>query len=399
MLGLFILIGTVLFGFASLSFIKHMVRYHRSAAQTNAQLLSFLFETIRSVIKVITSNAQTQIFHRWLNMELSKMSRLMRAQYLLVYYRVLEFIFPIITVISLYFLMVDYNLWEPTHPKLSIGNFISIQMAMTQYFMSLSKIVEVIDKLLRHIPKIERSQILLSEQGEKDEPEKIKTVLKGKIEFQNVSFRYQKDNPYILKNVSFTINPQEWVAVVGPSGAGKSTLIRLILGLEVCDEGTILLDDIPIQQLDMPTVRYHTATLLQNPQLLTGNILENLRASNPYLTENEMKSLLKRVALLDEIMNMPMQQYTIIAGDGRSISMGQRQRLVLARCLAKPCSLILLDEATSSLDNFSQEVILNTLKQIPVTRVSVAHRLSTIQKADKVILMDKGKIISQKTQR
>jgi ABC-type bacteriocin/lantibiotic exporter with double-glycine peptidase domain len=265
---------------------------------------------------------------------------------------------------------------------------------LTQYFISLTKMVEGVDKLLRHIPKIERSQLLLKEQAENDHSEKIKTMLKGKIEFQNVSFRYGTDGPHILKNINLTINPKEWVAIVGPSGAGKSTLIRLILGLEKCDEGTILLDDIPIEQLDMQTIRHYTATLLQNPQLLSGNIIDNLRASNPYLTENEMKTLLQRVSLLDEVMNMPMRQYTIIVGDGRSLSMGQRQRLVLARCLAKPFSLILLDEATSSLDNYSQEVILSTLKQMLVTRIIIAHRISTIQKADRVILMDKGTIVS-----
>jgi len=116
-----------------------------------------------------------------------------------------------------------------------------------------------------------------------------------------------------------------------------------------------------------------------------------LHASNPNLTEEEMLALLRLVAIRDDVTNMPMGLNTVIMGDGRTFSMGQRQRLVLARCLAKPLSLILLDEATSALDNFSQDVILKTLKQLPITRITVAHRPSTIRCADRLIVMDKGK--------
>jgi ABC-type bacteriocin/lantibiotic exporter with double-glycine peptidase domain len=108
-----------------------------------------------------------------------------------------------------------------------------------------------------------------------------------------------------------------------------------------------------------------------------------------------MLGLLKLVAIRDDVTNMPMGLSTIIMGDGRTFSMGQRQRLVLARCLAKPLSMIILDEATSALDNFSQNVILDTLKQLPITRITVAHRPSTIQCADRIIVMEKGKIVDQ----
>ena len=169
----------------------------------------------------------------------------------------------------------------------------------------------------------------------------------------------------------------------------------MILGLEECISGTILLDDIPLQQLDMQTIRRQVATVLQNTQLLPGSIFDNLHASNPNLSEQEMMALLSLVAIKDDVTKMPMGLSTVIMGDGRTFSMGQRQRLVLARCLAKPLSLILLDEATSALDNFSQDVILNTLKQLPITRITVAHRSSTIRCADRIIHLEQGKVVDK----
>jgi len=392
-LGFIIFVATLLFGTLSFFLIRRMLSYHRSITQTNAQLISFLFEAIRSVVKVKTSNAQSRVFQRWLNMELSKMSHFIRAQYLLVYYQVGEFVFPIVISVSLYFLVVGYSPWGQATPLLTIGKFISAQMALAQYFTSIIGMLGVVDQLLHLIPNIERTKPLLEERGEQDGIKKIQTFLKGKITFQNVSFRYDPGGPLVLNTINLTINPGEWVAFVGSSGAGKSTLVKLILGLETCSEGTIFLDDIPLQQLDMPTIRRQVATVLQQTQLLPGSIFDNLHASNPNLNEEEMMSLLKLVAMYEDVTHMPMGLNTVIMGDGRTFSMGQRQRLVLARCLAKPLSVILLDEATSSLDNFSQEVILNTLKQIPITRITVAHRPSTITRAHRVITMERGRIV------
>jgi len=394
LLGLIVLLATLLFGIASFFLIQRMIHYHRSIAQTNARLMSFLFEAIRSVVKVKTSNAQKHIFQRWLNMEFSKMSRYIGAQYLLVYYHIIEFVFPIAIVTSLYFLMVGNDPLAPTPPALSVGKFVSVQMALGQYFAALIGMMQIVDRLLSLIPHVERVQPLLKAKGEQDGEQKVQTILKGKITFRNVSFHYDSTGPLILDNVNLTINAGEWVAIAGPSGSGKSTLIKLILGLEKCDRGgEILLDDMPLEQLDMPTVRRQVATVLQHTQLLPGSILDNLRASNPNLTEEQMLSLLQLVAIRDDVLNMPMGLNTVIMGDGRTFSMGQRQRLVLARCLAKPLSFILLDEATSALDNLSQSVILNTLKQIPITRITVAHRPSTFRYADRVIIMEKGRVV------
>lgn len=397
LLGLIIFLATLVFGIISVFIIRRIVSYNRAETQTNARLMSFLFEAIRSVVKVKASGSKTHIFQKWLNMEFTKMSHSIGAQYLFAYYQIIEFAFPVIISVSLYFLMVDVDPLSSAKPALPIGKFITVQMALGQYFASLMGMVGVLDKLLRLIPHMERVRPILKEKSEQDGEQKVQTILKGEIVFRNVSFSYSSTGPLILDNVSFTINAGEWVAIVGPSGAGKTTLIRLILGLEKCQKGTILLDGVPLDQLDMPTMRRQIATVLQHTQLLPGSIFDNLHASNPNLTEEEMFSLLQLVAMDEDVANMPMGLSTVIMGDGRTFSMGQRQRLVLARCLAKPLSVILLDEATSALDNVSQSVILNTLKQIPITRVTVAHRPSTIQQAERVIMMDKGRIVEPTT--
>jgi ABC-type bacteriocin/lantibiotic exporter with double-glycine peptidase domain len=392
-LGLILFLASLVFAGISYLIVIKIVVQHRENTQTNARMLSFLFESVRSIIKIKTSNAQHRVFSRWMNLELSKMNRFLKSQYLLVYSQVLRFVFPVVMTISLFLLLVSNDPFGNTPPILTVGSFITVQMAMGQYFSALMGAMGVIDKLLFLVPQVERSKIIIRELPEQSPDRKIQTALKGKISFQNVSFRYDPSGPLILDNINLTIEPGEWVAIVGPSGAGKSTLLRLILGLETPERGTILLDDMPLQQLDIATVRGQIATVLQHTQLLPGSVYDNLRATNPRITDEEAMALLKLVALYDDIVNMPMGLHTIVMGDGRTFSMGQRQRLVLARCLAKPLSMLLLDEATSSLDNVSQEIILRTLSQLPLTRVMIAHRPSTIHRAERVIVMDKGRIV------
>jgi ABC-type bacteriocin/lantibiotic exporter with double-glycine peptidase domain len=402
LMGIIILGLSFVFFSLSVFMIRRMIQHHRAAISTEARLLSFLFEGIRSVIKIKTTGSQQKAFTRWLNLELSKMSHTLKAQYILIHHNLLQFGFPIISTLILYALVTRPStpslgiLTTPATP-LTLGQFISIQVAMGQFFGSLMGLVGVIDQLLHLVPVIERTRPILSETGESQSKELQTPFLKGKVSLKNVFFRYHKQDPFVLNDITLTIHPGEWVAIVGPSGAGKSTLLKLLLGLDTCDKGTIYFDDIPLKQLNLPRVRRQIGSVLQQISLLPGSIIENFRSVNPVITEHEMWLVLKHVALADDVEAMPMGLHTPIAADGRTFSMGQRQRLALARCLAKPNSLILLDEATSSLDNISQNIVLNTLKQIPLTRIMVAHRLSTIRYADRIIVMDKGQIIEEGT--
>ncbi len=214
---------------------------------------------------------------------------------------------------------------------------------------------------------------------------------------QNVSFRYNTNGPLILNQLSLTIQPGEWVAIVGPSGAGKSTLFKLLLGFDGIDSGSITFDDTPLSQLNIHHLRKQIGVVLQNSALMPGSLLENLQAVNPALSEADMWTLLERVGLMGDVQEMPMGLHTIIMGDGKTFSGGQKQRLALARCLAKPHPILLLDEATSALDNINQDITLQTLKHLTCTRIMIAHRMSTIVAAHRIIVIDQGTVQEQGT--
>ena len=404
-----ILLGTSFIFVVILFFLlRQIVRHQRSVIATEAHLLSFLFETIRSIIKVKTTGAHKRIFTRWLNMEFTKLRPFLREQYLVIYQHLLQFAFPPLMTVALYILVTHMNsnpmdktilMKSMNSSSFTLGNFISVQFAMGQFFAAFMGMIGVLDDILKLFPTVERIRPLLSQKTElptqHDTNTLLSPILKGEIALHNVSFHYHahfQDRP-ILSHLNLHLRPKEYVAIVGPSGAGKSTLLKLLLGFDTPTQGEITFDGLSLSSLNMQEVRRQMGVVMQQSSILPGSIIENLRAVNPTLTEDVMWQLLDAVALKDDVESMPMGLHTLILGDGRTFSMGQRQRLCLARCLAKNHSILLLDEPTSALDNQRQKIVLNTLRHYPATRIMVAHRLSTLQDVDRILVMNQGKIV------
>lgn len=218
--------------------------------------------------------------------------------------------------------------------------------------------------------------------------------LKGDIEFQEVSFGYQ-ENKEVLKQVSFHIKPNDTVGFVGKSGAGKSTIFSLIPKLYNCDKGNILLDGENIHELSEETIRKNISVITQNPYLFNMSIRENLKIANPESTDAEMIKNCKLCAFHDYVMSLPNGYDTLIGEGGIILSGGLRQRLAIARALMKKSEIILLDEATSSLDNETQDFIKHSIEKISknYTILIIAHRLSTIKDCDYIIVLDEGKVV------
>ncbi|HET9158897.1 MAG TPA: ATP-binding cassette domain-containing protein, partial [Myxococcaceae bacterium] len=220
--------------------------------------------------------------------------------------------------------------------------------------------------------------------------------LRGAVELAGVTFRYQPTMRPVLDEISFRIEPSELVAIAGHSGSGKSTIIRLLVGFEEPEEGSVLYDGQHLSSLDLEAVRRQLGVVLQEGQLIPGTVRENL-AGVASVTEQEAWELAEVVALADEIRAMPMGMDTMITFNGGAFSGGQRQRLLIARALAGRPRILLLDEATSSLDNVSQRVITENLAQLGMTRIVIAHRLSTLVGADRILVMDRGRVVEQGT--
>ena len=217
-------------------------------------------------------------------------------------------------------------------------------------------------------------------------------ALTGAFALQRVTFRYEADRSPALREVSLEVKAGEHLAVVGASGAGKSTLMRLILGLEPPESGRVLFDGKDLAKLDPRDVRAQIGTVLQNGRLNLESVYENL-ADGRELTEEEAWEALRAVGLEDEIAAMPMGLHTVVSEGGSNLSAGQRQRLLIARALAREPRILLFDEATSALDGVAQAQVNAHLKRLSVTRLVIAHRLSTVREADRIVVLDQGAIV------
>ena len=213
---------------------------------------------------------------------------------------------------------------------------------------------------------------------------------------RNVSFRYQSNKPPTINNISFDISKGSFVGIVGPSASGKSTLLRLLLGFEDAQQGDILLDGRNVQILDEHLLRSQIGVVLQNPQLV-GSTLKDVITAGRSLSMAEAWTAVELAGLGEELRALPMGLQTPVTPGARNFSGGQQQRLAIARALAGHPRLLILDEPTSALDNNTQRHVLTSLQGLGITCIMVAHRLSTVQQADVILVMRNGVLHQQGT--
>ncbi len=219
------------------------------------------------------------------------------------------------------------------------------------------------------------------------------------IQFQDVTFRYSEKREQALEHLNLEIPAGKTVAIVGLSGAGKSTLVNLLLRFYDCNQGEILIGDNPIQAYQLEYLRSKIAVVFQNTYLFYGTVKDNLRIANPNASDEEMISAAKAANAHDFIMELPNGYDSIVGERGNTLSGGQRQRISIARAILKNTSILIMDEATSSVDAESEAMIRQTLEQLQgkYTMILIAHRLSTIQHAEKIVVMDHGSVVESGT--
>jgi len=224
--------------------------------------------------------------------------------------------------------------------------------------------------------------------------------LKGEIEFQEVRFGYEEDEE-VLKGVSFKANAGETVAIVGATGAGKTTIINLLNRFYEINSGKILVDGIDIKHITLKSLRAEIAGVLQNVFLFADTILNNITLNNPNVSEEEVIRAAKEIGVHEFIASLPNGYHYNVKERGVMLSSGQRQLISFLRAYVSNPSILVLDEATSSVDSYSEQLIQDATDKITSDRTSIviAHRLATIKKADKILVMDAGKIVEMGTHR
>ncbi len=241
-------------------------------------------------------------------------------------------------------------------------------------------------------------EILDTESHIADEGSLELTKTDGQIEFKNVRFGYI-ENEEVIKDISFDVNPGETVAIVGATGAGKSTIINLLNRFYEINSGSILIDNISIKDYELNSLRVHIAVVLQDVFLFADTILNNITLNNPSITEGEVVDAAKEIGVHKFIMTLPGAYHYNVKERGAMLSSGQRQLIAFLRAYVSKPSILILDEATSSIDTYSEEMIQTATEKITRGRTSIviAHRLATIKKADKILVMDAGKIVETGT--
>lgn len=308
-------------------------------------------------------------------------------RYIASFQHVIDFLFILI---SVYFIVNN---------SLQVSSFLIIFLYKNKVLNLINYISEIREKLSdgkvaasRVFDIITYNSFSKEKYGKKDI-----SNLDGYIEFKDVNFKYNSKN--LFYNLNFKIEPNKMTAIVGKSGEGKSTILKLINKSYEIDNGTILIDDLNINDLSEDTIKNSISIVSQSPYIFNLSINDNIKLANPEATNEEITNVCKKAQIHDLIMEMPEGYDTIVGENGVILSGGQKQRIAIARALIKESKIILFDEATSSLDNNNQEKIKNIIKDLAKTHtvIIVAHRLSTIVDADNILVLSNHQIINNGT--
>ena len=279
---------------------------------------------------------------------------------------------------------------------LDLGAFLAFFAAFGQSLAAFGEWSTAIGESLIAVPYFSRIRPLLASAVEGSEELKSPGELSGVLDLSKVTFRYMPGGPPVLDDVTIRVAAGEYVAIVGPSGSGKSTIFRLLLGFEHPESGAIFFDGKAVDTLDIGAVRRQIGVVLQSAKLMTGSIYENI-CGGIQLPLNEVWDATRLAGLDADIEAMPMGMHTAISEGVSALSGGQRQRLLIARALIRRPRILLFDEATSALDNQTQSIVSASLARLNVTRVIIAHRLSTVAQADRVVVLVAGRLVQSGT--
>ncbi|MEU6447515.1 NHLP bacteriocin export ABC transporter permease/ATPase subunit [Streptomyces sp. NPDC046979] len=364
------------------------VRWQRRLVKLTNKLNNQAFQTLRGLPKLRVAAAENYAYAAWAERFAHSRELQQRAGRIKNLNAVLGAVYLPLCTLLMFMLLAG-----PARGSMSAAEFLTFNASVTMLLTSVTQLTGSFVSAVAALPLFEEIRPVLDATPEVRTASTRPGPLSGGIEARRLSFRYTDDGPLVLDDVSFEVRPGEFVAVVGPSGCGKSTLLRLLIGFDRPLSGSVLYDGQDLAALDQSAVRRQCGVVLQHAQPFTGSILDVICGTEPYTPEEAMAAA-EMAGLAEDIKRMPMGLHTIVSGNG-AVSGGQRQRLMIAQALIRRPRILFFDEATSALDNETQRTVIESTKALNATRIVIAHRLSTVLDADRVIVMEDGKVAQQ----
>ncbi|MFN8564307.1 MAG: ABC transporter ATP-binding protein [Anaerolineae bacterium] len=298
-----------------------------------------------------------------------------------------------------------YGGYQVINGTLTVGDLIAVTMYLPSLYTPLQRFSELSVVFANSMAAVDRVFEIMDQKPEiRDQPGAVELGnADGRVEFEHVGFAYHvaedEEQGPVLRDINFVVEPGEKVALVGPSGSGKSTIVSLIPRFYDVDSGAVRIDGHDVRTVTLQSLRRHVGMVLQTPILFSGSIYDNIRYGKPEAEEAEIVEACKAANAWDFIQRMPKRLYSEVGEDGAFLSGGQRQRLTIARAFLKNPKILILDEATSSLDSESERLIQAALERLMIGRTTfiIAHRLSTIENADLIFVLDRGRLIETGT--
>ncbi|MEA5575512.1 NHLP bacteriocin export ABC transporter permease/ATPase subunit [Anabaena sp. UHCC 0451] len=372
---------------------KILLAQERQQQELISRLHSLVVQMLNGVAKLRVAAAETRAFTTWAKIY----NQQIHLDNIIIYLNDIvslfnELIFPVSYLLLYWLGLTAIQSSLVGQGNLSLGTFLAFNAAFGTFLAGVTSLSNTLVNIVKILPLWQRTASILQGELECDTNKNQPALFQGRITLKNVSFRYFQDGQLILNDVNIHAQPGEFIAIVGPSGSGKSTLLRLLLGFETPLNGTISYDDQNLATLNLSAVRRQLGVVLQNSKIMPGSIFDNI-TTGAFVTMEQAWSALRMAGLAADIEAMPMGIHTLVSEGGGNISGGQLQRLLIARSLVFKPKIILMDEATSFLDNHTQAIVTESLARLNVTRIVIAHRLSTIRYADRIYVMESGKII------
>ncbi len=362
-------------------------RFANETVEASAKLSGEVTTLLNGIQKIKLAGAEDRAFSRW-------------AQKYAAYARpaynrpaIVNALPALVTLVGLLGNIAIYYLAAAN--SVSVANYMAFNTAYGQVTAAIMMIASMAGQISSIRPQLDMVSPVLEATPEITDDRPSVESLSGSIEVSDVSFRYGEDQPYILNNLSFNVRSGEYVAIVGASGSGKSTILRLLLGFETPERGSIFYGPNDVTKVDLRSLRKHIGVVMQDGQLFMGDIASNITISTPSATLDDAWEAAEIAGIADDIRKMPMGMQTLVTEGGGGVSGGQRQRLMIARAVCGKRNILIFDEATSALDNKTQKHVSDSLSALKCTRIVVAHRLSTVRHCDRILVVDNGKIAEE----